>query len=103
MPRIKRLHKSHGQSLSNFHPSNDKMSRVLPDEPETYSLFGESLRKAPPNEEAVKTQNKLYEEALKDYKKDPEDPDNIIWMGRRTAYLDRAFARGGETVDQSRA
>lgn len=63
------------------------MSRVLPDEPETYSLFGESLRKAPPNEEAVKTQNKLYEEALKDYKKDPEDPDNIIWMGRRTAYL----------------
>lgn len=56
-------------------------------EPEAYSLFGEPLWRAPPNEEAVKTQRKLYDEALKDYKKDPDDPDNIIWMGRRTAYL----------------
>ncbi len=63
------------------------MSPVIPDEPETFSLFGDPLRKAPPNEEAVKTQKKLYEEALKDYEKDPEDPENIIWMGRRTAYL----------------
>ncbi len=63
------------------------MSSSIPSEPETYSLFGEPLRKAPPNEEAVKTQKKLYGEALKNYEKDPENPDNIIWMGRRTAYL----------------
>lgn len=63
------------------------MSPVLPDEPETFSLFGEPLRKAPPNVDAFETQKKLYEEALKDHKKDPENPNNIIWMGRRTAYL----------------
>jgi tetratricopeptide (TPR) repeat protein len=63
------------------------MSPVLPDEPETYSLFGDPLRKAPPNVDAVEAQKSLYNDALKDYKKNPENPDNIIWMGRRTAYL----------------
>ena len=34
-------------------------------------------------------QSKLYEEALKNWEKDPDNPDNIIWLGRRTAYLGR--------------
>jgi len=28
-----------------------------------------------------------YESAKKDYEQNPDDPDNIIWYGRRTAYL----------------
>ena len=63
------------------------MNPVIPDEPETFSLFGEPLRKAPPNEEVVETQKKLYKETLRDYEKDPDISDNIIWIGRRTAYL----------------
>lgn len=62
------------------------MSQKL-DEPESFNLFGEPLRKAPPNEEVVEIQRKLYEEAFRDYQKDPDDSDNIIWLGRRTAYL----------------
>ena len=30
-----------------------------------------------------------YEEALANYRQDPTDADNIIWLGRRTAYLGR--------------
>ncbi len=65
----------------------DCMSPVLPEEPETFSLFGEPLRKIPPNIEVYETQKKLYDEALDDYQRNPDDPNNIIWMGRRTAYI----------------
>jgi tetratricopeptide (TPR) repeat protein len=63
------------------------MSPFLPEEPETFSLFGDPLRKIPPNTEVYETQKKLYDEALLEYQKNPDDPDNIIWMGRRTAYI----------------
>lgn len=63
------------------------MSPVLPDEPETFSLFGDPLRKMPPNTEVYETQKKLYDESLVEYQKNPDDPNNIIWMGRRTAYI----------------
>ena len=59
----------------------------LPDEPETFSLFGEPLFKTPLRPETMETQQKLYKEALKNWENDPEDPDNIIWLGRRTAYI----------------
>lgn len=62
---------------------------VLPAEPETFSLFGKPLYRAPMREEIYEAQKKRYEEAYKNYKADPEDTDNIIWLGRRLAYLGR--------------
>jgi tetratricopeptide (TPR) repeat protein len=59
----------------------------LPGEPETFSLFGEPLFKTPLRPETMETQQKLYKEALKNWEQDPENPDNIIWLGRRTAYI----------------
>ena len=59
----------------------------LPDEPETFSLFGKPLFKTPLRPETMETQRKLYEEALANWEKDPDDADNIIWLGRRTAYI----------------
>lgn len=59
----------------------------LPAEPETFSLFGKPLYRSPMRAEIYEAQKKRYEEAYKDYKEDPEDPNNIIWLGRRLAYL----------------
>lgn len=37
--------------------------------------------------EASEAQLKNYEKALFDYNENPNDPDNIIWLGRRLAYM----------------
>lgn len=63
------------------------MTATPPPEPETFSLFGDPLNKALLRPETQETQMKLYNEALADYEKAPDDADNIIWMGRRTAYI----------------
>ena len=63
------------------------MKAELPGEPETFSLFGNPLNKTLLRPETFQTQMKLYDEALADYEEDPDDADNIIWMGRRTAYI----------------
>lgn len=59
----------------------------LPGEPETFSLFGEPLFKTPLRADILERQKKLYDEALKNYEENPDDADNIIWLGRRTAYI----------------
>jgi len=59
----------------------------LAGEPETFSLFGEPLFKTPLRPETMEAQQKLYNEALNNWKKYPDDADNIIWLGRRTAYI----------------
>lgn len=59
----------------------------LPEDPETFSLFGEPLFKTPLRADILERQKKLYDEALKYYETDPDDADNIIWLGRRTAYI----------------
>ncbi|MBD3171558.1 tetratricopeptide repeat protein [Candidatus Bathyarchaeota archaeon] len=61
----------------------------LPKEPETFSLFGNPLYKTPLRPEIMNKQKKLYDEALKNWEEDPNNADNIIWLGRRTAYLGR--------------
>ena len=61
----------------------------LPGEPETFNLFGEPLFMTPLRPEIMESQKKLYDEALKNWEMNPDDPDNIIWLGRRTAYLGR--------------
>ena len=62
---------------------------ILPGEPETFSLFGKPLYRMPMREGIENVQTIKYAEALKDYQADPEKPENIIWLGRRTAYLGR--------------
>lgn len=70
--------------------------------PESFSLLGEPLyRPEPP--EAVRTEREGdLAEARARYEADPADPDALIWLGRRTAYLGRyreaaaLFSRGVE-------
>jgi tetratricopeptide (TPR) repeat protein len=60
---------------------------MLPETPEAFSLFGDPLKQQPPRPEVVEQQKILYEKALKDWEKNPNDADAIIWLGRGTAYL----------------
>lgn len=61
----------------------------LPETPEAFSLFGEPLNQQPPRPEVVEKQKALYNKALTDWEKKPEDAEAVIWLGRRTAYLGR--------------
>lgn len=61
----------------------------IPETPEAFSLFGEPLFRAPLRPEALEKQEALYAEALKRHRESPDDPDALIWLGRRTAYLGR--------------
>lgn len=62
---------------------------VLPGAPEAFSLFGRPLYRVPLPQDALEQQTLLYEKALEDWMAAPEDPERIIWLGRRTAYLGR--------------
>jgi tetratricopeptide (TPR) repeat protein len=58
---------------------------VLPDVPDgvqAISLLGEELRSAEPGERVLEN----LAAARADYQRDPDDADNIIWLGRRIAY-----------------
>ena len=58
---------------------------VLPDVPDgvqAISLLGEELRSAEPGERVLEN----LAAARADYERDPDDADNIIWLGRRIAY-----------------
>jgi tetratricopeptide (TPR) repeat protein len=58
---------------------------VLPDVPDgvqAISLLGEELRSAEPGERVLEN----LATARADYEQDPDDADNIIWLGRRIAY-----------------
>jgi hypothetical protein len=61
----------------------------LPAGAETFSLFGEPLFPAPLSEEAEKDMESRLAEARARYESNPDDPEAIIWYGRRTAYLGR--------------
>ncbi|MEE4107819.1 MAG: hypothetical protein V2I24_00635, partial [Halieaceae bacterium] len=69
------------------------------EQPQAYSLDGEPLYAATPGEDTL---NKL-EAARDDYRADPDSADNIIWLGRRTAYAGnyrRAIEIFGEGIDK---
>jgi tetratricopeptide (TPR) repeat protein len=53
------------------------------DEEQAVSLLGESLYPSPPAAEMVQK----YKKAKAEYEMNPDDPDTLIWYGRRTAYL----------------
>lgn len=62
----------------------------LPDMPEgaeTYSLLGHTLATQELGQEVYDEYRANYEEAMADYREDSDDAENIIWLGRRTAYL----------------
>jgi len=60
-----------------------------PGEPEAFSLYGRPLYRTPLRPEILDQQTKHYRAALRNLEEDPDDPDNVIWLGRRTAYLGR--------------
>ena len=54
---------------------------------QAYSLLGDTLRTPQINPEVYDEYNANLLQAIMDYRIDPEDPEVIIWLGRRTAYL----------------
>jgi tetratricopeptide (TPR) repeat protein len=68
--------------------------------PEATSLFGKPLTPPPPSPEANATLQQRLADAEKALEQKPDDPDALIWYGRRLAYLGRyreaidAFTRG---------
>ena len=56
-------------------------------DPEAFSLYAEPLFRAPLRPERKEKQEEEYQDALEEYKKDPTKIENIIMLGRRTAYL----------------
>ncbi len=53
---------------------------------EGFSVTGEPLYQLPIPSETSDAMKKYFQ-ALKEYEKKPKNADNIIWLGRRTAYL----------------
>lgn len=51
------------------------------------SLLGDTLRTPAMDAETKQEYRENLDEAMKDYRIDPEEPENVIWLGRRTAYL----------------
>jgi tetratricopeptide (TPR) repeat protein len=70
---------------------------VTPGTPESFNLFGEPLYRRPirlwlPSDEdayeaKLKQLQEDYEGSLEEYAEDPDDPERIIWLGRRTGIL----------------
>ncbi|NHJ46960.1 MAG: hypothetical protein FK733_04150 [Asgard group archaeon] len=56
---------------------------------EAISLFGDPLYRMPLIPEIYEKQNELFEIALDNYNKDTTNAENLIWLGRRVAYLGR--------------
>jgi len=67
---------------------------------EATSFLGKPLRPRAISEEARETLEANLHEAMEDFARDAEDVDNIIWLGRRLAYMTRyrdaidAYTRG---------
>ena len=59
---------------------------VFSEEPEAISLLGKQLYRSALQGDLEQLQSNL-EKAQADYEKNPNDPERIIWLGRRTAYL----------------
>ena len=57
--------------------------------PEATSLLGKPLHPAPISADARKTLEANLKAAEGEYRKNPDDPDAAIWIGRRVAYLGR--------------
>ncbi len=58
-------------------------------EPEAMSLLGKPLMRPVLHDEQRRKLEANLSAALQQYESNPEDPDALIWLGRRTAYLGR--------------
>ncbi len=59
----------------------------VPEGAEAISLLGDTLKPLDLPEETYQEYSENLEQAVANYRLDPEDPDAIIWLGRRLAYL----------------
>ncbi len=75
-------------------------SEAAAQKPEATSLLGKPLLAPETSAENRKRLEENLTKAMADFVKDPDGPDNIIWVGRRLAYLSRfreavdVFSRG---------
>lgn len=69
--------------------SPDQQEVVSDPEPAAYSLSGQPLYPIQHDEKTMIKRDSLLEVARKNYEEDPTNLDNIIWYGRRLAYVDR--------------
>lgn len=61
---------------------------VMPEGVQTISLLGDTLRTQEiASDETREEFNKNLQEALREYRRDPENQESLIWLGRRAAYL----------------
>lgn len=61
----------------------------LPPAPQTYSLLGDTLYTPPLADSTRARYERLLAEAQRNFDHDPNEINNILWLGRRTAYLGR--------------
>jgi tetratricopeptide (TPR) repeat protein len=54
---------------------------------QTFSLLGDTLKKPDLPPDVFEEYNNNLIRAVADYRSDPENPEYIIWLGRRSAYL----------------
>ncbi|REL25032.1 tetratricopeptide repeat protein [Rhodohalobacter sp. SW132] len=59
----------------------------LPQGAQTFSLLGDTLYTPELPADVEEEYSENLREAMLEYRRDPEEPDNVIWLGRRTAYL----------------
>lgn len=59
----------------------------LPKQVQTISQLGDSLYIPELNNETENIYRENLQEALEMYQQNPDDPEAVIWLGRRTAYL----------------
>jgi len=59
----------------------------VPEGAQTYSLLGDTLYTPEIDPETEEEYRVNLRAALDEYRIDPEKPESVIWMGRRTAYL----------------
>ncbi|MBI4409806.1 MAG: tetratricopeptide repeat protein [Gemmatimonadetes bacterium] len=64
-------------------------AKVAQEPPEATSLLGMPLHRPPLAPETRDRLEQQLADARADYTRNPLDPDRIIWLGRRTAYLGR--------------
>lgn len=67
--------------------SSEQAFPELPDGAQAISLLGDTLYTPELDPETEAEFNENVRELLVEYRRDPENPGNIIWLGRRTAYL----------------
>ncbi len=60
---------------------------AVPEGAQTYSQLGDTLYTQEIDSKTEQVYRDNLATAVSEYRTDPEDPDNLIWLGRRTAYL----------------